>query len=358
MALNVQQIDDTDTRIRYSGRWEAAGNPDEYNMTTHGTNSAGAQAEFVFNGTSVAVYGTIEAKSDSIFSAVSMYTIDGSSPTPNVGMPGNNILYNQLLYRSLNLADGQHTLIITSTLGGGSMLWLDYLQVVPSRTSPSISAVALPSSPFSTSVRTSGSLDLPTSTPLAEPRSGHSSIGSGAIAGIAVGGFFCLLLSLVLVWLWQRKARPIRFNEKSAPSTPSLPFWEKPKRISIEVTPFNLASPPATPATHQSYFHRSDAPSTITTTITSPSHNQGNGYSIGTTLVEKRGLGANHSIAPNSQATDRLSISQTLVTASSPTAFSPTDILGSGPSNVNHVPRQHLVPPTKIESSDDPPAYA
>lgn len=318
------------------------------------------------------MYGTIEPKSDSVFNAVATYSIDGSSHTPNIGSPGNKTLYSQLLYRSPNLADGQHTLVITSTLGGGSMFWLDYLEMVPTGASPSPNSTASLPNPSPSFANSIGSSD--TATLSATSVSGPSSIGGGAIAGIAIGGFFCVLLVLFFVWLYRRKTSPAPFDQKPEQSTSSLPckylssssfqqisqqaplVWDKRKRVSIEVTPFNLAFPPPTPpilATQRSHFHREDIQSNIITT-SPPSQ----GYFIGTSLVEKRGVGANHNTVSNSQATDGSSTSRTLATPSSLTVYGPTVTSGPRSGKRDHGPPQRSGTSTFYRRSDGPPAYA
>ena len=45
------KVDDTDPRLVYSGRWFEGGVSQEFNTTTHGTNTAGSKVAFSFFGT-------------------------------------------------------------------------------------------------------------------------------------------------------------------------------------------------------------------------------------------------------------------------------------------------------------------
>jgi hypothetical protein len=57
-------VDDSDNkRITYDGSWNTSGDEHEHNSTTHYSDSEQATLSFPFNGTSVAVYGTIPSDS-------------------------------------------------------------------------------------------------------------------------------------------------------------------------------------------------------------------------------------------------------------------------------------------------------
>ncbi|GLB40813.1 hypothetical protein LshimejAT787_0900280 [Lyophyllum shimeji] len=138
-------IDDTDSRISYSGQgWfqdqgsqDGAGNfGPTYKRTSHGTNSDGSLS-FTFEGTSISVWGTTNLAQldngthwDPAWECfVDNVSIGSAKPFPFA--ENNWLLCNQDV-----LNDGQHqlTVKVTST---GHTFWLDYLTFTPS---PKVSA--------------------------------------------------------------------------------------------------------------------------------------------------------------------------------------------------------------------------
>ncbi|GLB44440.1 hypothetical protein LshimejAT787_1700670 [Lyophyllum shimeji] len=109
----TSRIDDRDPRIVYTGNWEAAGDPEhEFDGTSHGTRSNGAQALFTFVGSAVSVYGTIEKGTLGAAGApTSSYTIDGSAVGRFTGTPKSDTVFRQPFFVSGTLpAAGNHTL--------------------------------------------------------------------------------------------------------------------------------------------------------------------------------------------------------------------------------------------------------
>ncbi|KAF8225169.1 hypothetical protein L208DRAFT_1380750 [Tricholoma matsutake] len=132
-------IDDSDPGIKYSADWFIGGGSGDADGTTHGTMTAGATASFTFTGTHVEVFGTIGTAS----STDSTYSVDGSSnitfsATPRPGQTG-DLVHQQLFYQSPELADRQHTLVITSTSVNNSF-WIDYILYTPSTNSTTTDA--------------------------------------------------------------------------------------------------------------------------------------------------------------------------------------------------------------------------
>jgi len=138
MALTLNStgaivVDDNDLgAILYQppGAWERNGLANvEYKATTHGTQVVPATATFTFNGTAVAVYGTVDNL------ALSQYTIDDRPPVTYLG-PNPDIMasrFQTLFYHSPLLPDGPHRLVVSSLTNDTSHhIWLDYFIYQPS----------------------------------------------------------------------------------------------------------------------------------------------------------------------------------------------------------------------------------
>ncbi|KAK7040308.1 hypothetical protein VNI00_009776 [Paramarasmius palmivorus] len=171
-------VDDSDQRVSYSpeNAWFRSGIPEEYNGTTHGTNTTNAEMVFSFEGTYIEVYGTLQSGSE----VSVVFSVDDGSPfnyTRNV----TETLIRQKLFSS-NLTDGEHELRVMNTREGG-VIFLDYLAYVPSEGG-------------SPSVR---------STP--EPSASSSGLNPVAIAGIAVASLVVFVVVGFLVWWWRFRGR-------------------------------------------------------------------------------------------------------------------------------------------------------
>lgn len=153
MGAHTIIIDDTDPQVVYTGFWERGGVGQEYQYTTHGTSTAGSRATFKFNGSSIAVYGTIGRENnngDPSFAPVTAYSVDGSARSSFTGRPRAGVVYRQLFYQSPQLEEEEekeHTLVIENTLAGRNMFWFDYLQLVSSTERPVTTPILSPSPP-------------------------------------------------------------------------------------------------------------------------------------------------------------------------------------------------------------------
>ncbi|CCM03342.1 uncharacterized protein FIBRA_05471 [Fibroporia radiculosa] len=163
-------LDDTSPLISYSSGWVLAGSSAEYNQTRHGASTAGQTATFTFNGTSIAVYGSL-GSIDVYGQPQTQYSIDGEvsavydAPIITPGTYTDHTLF----YCSPPLTAGVHTLGIENLNGTApSEFWLDYIIYVPSdlqavlATSTSQTSAAPTTSSSSNSVATT---TTPTSTP-------------------------------------------------------------------------------------------------------------------------------------------------------------------------------------------------
>ncbi|KAJ7482280.1 hypothetical protein B0H11DRAFT_1217445 [Mycena galericulata] len=165
-------LDDSDSRIDYAGNWTVETNNDEdFGLSSHGGHP-GSSFQVVFEGTSVSVYGRIGNDSAGVATQAS-FSIDGSPPTVFSAPYQNTISYNEPLYQSDTLQQGQHTLVTTSQSG---TVWVDYLLLKPN---PSTDTT-------------------PTPTPQ------HSSVSIGEIAGVAVGALV-LAVGIAMVVIFRRR---------------------------------------------------------------------------------------------------------------------------------------------------------
>ncbi|KAG6905850.1 hypothetical protein DXG01_000404 [Tephrocybe rancida] len=133
MATSIN-IDDSDySAVTYTGDWGAAGTPNEFDGTTHGTSVAGAQATVKFRGTNIAVFGTVEYGTlGNAGTPNSSYALDNATPTLFPGFPViNGAAYDRRFFHSPSNLDPnvEHTLVITLVATGGNRLWLDRFAV-------------------------------------------------------------------------------------------------------------------------------------------------------------------------------------------------------------------------------------
>ncbi|KAJ7600497.1 hypothetical protein C8J56DRAFT_751677, partial [Mycena floridula] len=116
-------IDDTDPSILYSEGfedWTLGGREGEFRLTTHNSRRQNARATIRFEGTAIAVYGTIQSISKSpngTQGPVSTYTIDGGAPATFSGIPdASDDAHQRSFFASGTLSEGNHTLIVENTL--------------------------------------------------------------------------------------------------------------------------------------------------------------------------------------------------------------------------------------------------
>lgn len=174
-------VDDSDSRIVYSDSWEKfQSRPFTMDQTEHTTRSLGSTANFTFQGSYIAVYGTLLPRM-----ARSTYTLDGGAPAVYDAPSSKTTVTAQRLFEQ-NIVDGEHTLVIKSVSEGGFSL--DYITY-----KPSLSGVVSSLAPSSTIV--------PSSFPSTSNTDKTPAIVGGVVGSI-VG-----LLTIVLVALFLRKRR-------------------------------------------------------------------------------------------------------------------------------------------------------
>lgn len=222
-------VDDSDaTQITYTGDWFASTSPSEFNHTSHGTRDEGATATFVFNGTGVAVFGTIEPTDGN---PTSTYVIDGSIiPSTFTANSTSTPLYQQLFYKSPTLQAGQHTLVVTST--GDPIFSIDFISyskpadpslttmATPSNSAVAMSSTSVPVPAVTATVTVSVPLASATTGSTSGLRPGNDTVKTGKVpaAAIAVGtvGALGLIATAILVFFlcWRRRHRASELEDE------------------------------------------------------------------------------------------------------------------------------------------------
>ncbi|KAF9027399.1 hypothetical protein BDZ89DRAFT_1160790 [Hymenopellis radicata] len=209
MPSTLVPVDDSDLEsIQYSNDpgWSIGGSENEFNHTTHGTQSASATATFVFNGTSVQIYGTIGPGSPAVF-------------------------------QSTDLPPGEHTLVMKVTVEG-SWFWLDYILYTPfeeeetpgSTTSLSSIVSATRTTDTTRSTDTTHSMGITHSADTMSISTSSVAQGSSkssampAIIGAAVGGVTAVLILGCLIAFSCYRSRRLKRRSTLAHEGAPTPF--------------------------------------------------------------------------------------------------------------------------------------
>lgn len=145
------------------------------------------------------MYGTVPGYSDTIpgAGATSQYFIDNLTVPDKTytAHPVVNTIYQQLLFSSDPLSEGNHSLTVTlaedNVVNDSPGYWVDFLVIIPGSSSPNATQSSIPT----TSVTgTSG------------PHQ-QSSVSTGAIVGAVVGGTVFLLAAVGVIFVFLRHRR-------------------------------------------------------------------------------------------------------------------------------------------------------
>uniref|UniRef100_A0A0W0EUJ7 Uncharacterized protein n=1 Tax=Moniliophthora roreri TaxID=221103 RepID=A0A0W0EUJ7_MONRR len=245
----MERVDDMDSRISYTpaNAWFLGGVSEEYNSTTHGSQSILAEMSFQFNGTSITVYGTITHRAD-IPSPVDVFALDDSlpvrfAPTVQAGVAQRHVR----MFFSPPLKDGLHTLIMRRTVDK-SESWIDYIDYTPS-------AATLASGE---GLSSSSSSPLPSSTTNQSNSNDAQlkSLSPGALAGIIVACVILLLGILILLFLFL-KSRKARVGRVAGPSVfdANVPVGsiQPPRPTQLRYSRPSTSQPQSIPATSPSW---------------------------------------------------------------------------------------------------------
>ncbi|OJT08047.1 hypothetical protein TRAPUB_1060 [Trametes pubescens] len=193
-SSSSELIDDSDSRVQYSGGWTLDEGVAEVNRTRHGANSTGLQAALSFTGTGIRVIGTVGA-SDTFGWPTTAYLfdeMDACTYTPPF-IPTGETAYNVTFFSARNLSQATHTIIIQlQNATSPDTFWLDYFLV---DSAPGPSNVTMK----------------------AEPSAERSN--SGAIVGATVASGAVLAL-LVLAFVCFKRRRHLRDSQADAVMSP------------------------------------------------------------------------------------------------------------------------------------------
>ncbi|KDR69934.1 hypothetical protein GALMADRAFT_230300 [Galerina marginata CBS 339.88] len=173
--MAILKLDDRDSSIVYLSRWHHGGVKAEFDKTTTYNGDPGSTAKLTFDGTSVAVFGTISPKKSDSIAPISSYSIDGAAPVEFKAAQTPDTQYSQQFFQSPTLPAGQHTLIITNKLHSDPT-FLDFFLVdgntiaptppPPQPTSASSSTTSSGASSSSSSLSNSSASSFQTTPPL------------------------------------------------------------------------------------------------------------------------------------------------------------------------------------------------
>ncbi|KAF8633157.1 hypothetical protein AX17_004658 [Amanita inopinata Kibby_2008] len=209
------KYDDTDPSIVYSGQWTSGGTQSDWTSTLHSSGVSGSMATFDFNGTFIAVYGTLQP-SDTEALAVVAFTLDGSSPSPLNRVPETRttVQHQQILYQSPTLEYGRHRLVIALQNKSGP-LFLDYFLVErPTDGNQSSENCTVPTAITTMSI--SSSSTQPTHGTSSSTSAVASSPHKGAIAGGILGAAAVIILICIAALFKRRlKGRTLKSDNQS-----------------------------------------------------------------------------------------------------------------------------------------------
>lgn len=198
-------VDGNSDQVAFNGNWSTAGT----NGECHGTTTPNNYATFTFQGTQVAVFGTV-SDSDLSNTWLSTYTIDDQQPGEPVNLSyllqtSDKPLLSESkiqLYQTPVLQDGSHTLKVDFN-SGNRPFWLDYFVYTPS---PSLLPVTTQNPPQ----------DLPSQLGPANT-AGGSSLSPKQIIGITTGSVLALILLLASIIFAIRLKRSRRKYSRLSP---------------------------------------------------------------------------------------------------------------------------------------------
>ncbi|KAF7308065.1 hypothetical protein MKEN_01168800 [Mycena kentingensis (nom. inval.)] len=128
MSAHLAIVDDHDPLVVYSGTWVDQGIQEEFQRTTRCSTAVGARMSFAFEGTTVAVYGSVKANAAPYTLSFTVDDASSQSYSPPTGATSD--AHHQLLYTVDDLPDGAHKLLATVTSaspGSACAVQLDYI---------------------------------------------------------------------------------------------------------------------------------------------------------------------------------------------------------------------------------------
>ncbi|KAJ6487151.1 hypothetical protein C8R47DRAFT_516770 [Mycena vitilis] len=224
-------VDDRDARIQYIPAWRQFGSDEDFQHTSQESSSIGDRLSFEFEGQAISFYGGQTSLTANLSSA-----IDGGTPTFWIP-PANAPQTNNLIFRSVDLAPGTHTLVVTAE--NDQPAWADYFLVTPNP------ADFVPPSSSSASASPSSS----SASPSGNAAQSHKSTPVGAIVGPIVG-----VLALIALAAFIFVCRRRRHSRDAESEAPAMSAGLDPAPVSH----FGAAGPPPTLAHGYSAYSQSD----------------------------------------------------------------------------------------------------
>ncbi|KAH9854225.1 hypothetical protein C2E23DRAFT_884323 [Lenzites betulinus] len=190
-----------------------------YESTLTGCNASGASVVYVFDGSNISVFGSV-VDSQGNDPPVSIFRVDGGSPTtftaPQTTVREDNVLF----FSSPALPLGNHTLTVNITRASRfAPFYLDYLQYSTDVLLLNTSSTPLPPTTITASNSPSGTASFglsavltfvsatPTPTTTTTSSTIKSTAPTGAIVGGVVGGL-ALIGFIIAALYWQHNRRP------------------------------------------------------------------------------------------------------------------------------------------------------
>ncbi|KAJ7644900.1 hypothetical protein FB45DRAFT_898926 [Roridomyces roridus] len=205
-AGNILFFDDSDSRLEYSQGWNVAPGSEQYlQNTAHSCGSDECTVALNFEGNTLTMYGDFGANATgapSTFNA--SITVDNEPPTPIQFFPraAHPQPTSNFETYSTQLTPGSHRAVLTTHQA--DQFLLDYF-VAEAPTAPAVPAPSQSSlQPTSTFTPNASHSHSPSAPNFEAP---PSKIPVAAIVGIAVGGLVFLILLLVALVSWRRRAR-------------------------------------------------------------------------------------------------------------------------------------------------------
>ncbi|OJT05179.1 hypothetical protein TRAPUB_4004 [Trametes pubescens] len=157
VLADVQDADDTNVGMFYTGLWVPDGDPNTFGKHDTWTNQSGASVVFDFIGTEISVFVTRRPVGTYLSNA--SFSIDGGPPTLwTTSDPVPAISYKNKVYTSPSLPPAQHRITVTNL---GEIFWLDYMEYTVASVPPGGNPPAGTTSTSSTDVPSASSTDAP-----------------------------------------------------------------------------------------------------------------------------------------------------------------------------------------------------
>ncbi|EIW52020.1 uncharacterized protein TRAVEDRAFT_40785 [Trametes versicolor FP-101664 SS1] len=171
VLADVQDADDTNVGMFYTGLWVPDGDPNTFGKHDTWTNQSGASVVFDFIGTEISVFVTRRPVGTYLSNA--SFSIDGGPPTLwTTSDPVPAISYKNKVYTSPSLPPAQHRITVTNL---GEIFWLDYMEYTIASTPPGGNP------PPGTTTTSTSDASIESSTDISAPSVSVASVGTPTV---------------------------------------------------------------------------------------------------------------------------------------------------------------------------------